>query len=67
MYNAQANYRSSKFNCRVYVIIARLLMVAAVSIFKGQDVLWINSCQCEFLDLSMAIITQLGAGLLFFP
>ena len=56
-----------KFNCWVYGTTALVLVLAALSISKGQDVIWINSRHTLFLNAFMIFITQLGAGLLFLP
>ncbi len=44
-----------------------LLMLAAILISKGQDVVWINGVHNRFLDEFFKLITHLGEGWIFIP
>ncbi|MFM9837794.1 MAG: phosphatase PAP2 family protein [Cyclobacteriaceae bacterium] len=55
------------FTFGLYFSSAILLVLLAIFISKGEEVLWINGHHSTFLDSFFVVITDLGAGLLFIP
>jgi membrane-associated phospholipid phosphatase len=55
------------FTYGLYFSSAVLLVLLAIFVNKGEDVLWINGHHSTFLDSFFVVITDLGAGLLFIP
>jgi membrane-associated phospholipid phosphatase len=58
---------TKKFTVFLFSIAVLLLVILAVVVKKGNDVLWINAHRTDFLDLFFIITTNLGDGLIFVP
>jgi membrane-associated phospholipid phosphatase len=64
---AYSKQSCSKFTCRLFFVLAVLLIIIALVVPKQQGVLWINQHHFTWLDQLMVLVTTLGAGLLFVP
>lgn len=67
MHLAQVKSGELKPVAIVFLLTVFLLLVLAVAIPRGQDVLWLNGSHNRFLDIFYLIVTNAGDGAFFVP